>query len=159
MFPTDLAPFKYEALPLGSIKASGWLQDQLKLMSDGLAGNLFNFYRYVAHSTWMGGQDEYSDLRESATYWFNGIVPLAFTLDDDRLKTQAKTFLDHQIDNQWDDGWLGPEKTRNERVLWARSYLLLGMMVRSHFQNTTIDRYEPAERQNVWIEKLMTMTC
>lgn len=126
---TELAPFKYEALPLGSIKAQGWLQDQLRLAGDGLAGNMFDFYRYVGKSTWMGGEDEYSDLRESATYWFNYIVPLAWTLDDDRLKEQAKTFLDHQIDNQWEDGWLGPEETRNERVIWGRSYLLLGMMV------------------------------
>lgn len=90
---------------------------------------MFDFYRYVANSTWMGGQDEYSDLIESATYWFNYIVPLAWTLDDDRLKEQARKFLDHQIENQHEDGWLGPGKTRNERVIWPRSYLLLGMMV------------------------------
>jgi hypothetical protein len=125
----DLAPFKYEGLPLGSIKASGWLHDQLRLSGDGLAGHMFDFYRYVGKSTWMGGDDEYSDLRESATYWFNYIVPLAWTLDDDRLKEQARKFLDYQLENQHEDGWLGPEKTRNERVIWARSYLLLGMMV------------------------------
>ena len=90
---------------------------------------MFDFYRYVGKSTWMGGQDEYSDLRESATYWFNYIVPLAWTLDDNRLKEQAKAFLDYQIDNQFDDGWLGPEEERNERVIWGRSYLLLGMTV------------------------------
>lgn len=90
---------------------------------------MFEFYRYVANTTWMGGQDEYSDLIESATYWFNYIVPLAWTLDDDRLKEQARKFLDHQIENQHKDCWLGPGKTRNERVIWPRSYLLLGMMV------------------------------
>jgi hypothetical protein len=134
MFRTELAPFKYEGLPLGSIKANGWLQDQLRLSGDGLAGHLFDFYRYVRKSSWMGGEEEYSDLRESATYWFNGIVPLAFTLDDDRLKDQAREFLDYVIDNQYEDGWLGPEATRQERCIWARSYLLFGMMVRSDWK-------------------------
>jgi hypothetical protein len=128
-YTIELAPFKYDAFPLGSIKASGWLQDQLRLEGDGLAGNLFDFYRYVGNSTWVGGGSEYSDLRESATYWFNGIVPLAWSLDDDRLKAQAKKFLDYVIDHQYEDGWLGPEKTRNERVIWGRSFLLMGMVV------------------------------
>jgi hypothetical protein len=101
----------------------------LKLSGEGLAGHLFDFYLYVGKSPWVGGEFEHSDLRESAIYWFNGIATLAWTLDDDRLKEQAKQFLDYVIDKQYEDGWLGPEATRQERCIWARSYLLLGMMV------------------------------
>lgn len=50
-----LAPFKYTQFPLGTITATGWLQDQLELEANGLAGHLYNFYRYVAGSTWIGG--------------------------------------------------------------------------------------------------------
>jgi hypothetical protein len=49
-----LVPFKFNTLPLGSIKASGWLEDQLQLSASGLGGHLFEFYRYVERSTWLG---------------------------------------------------------------------------------------------------------
>lgn len=71
-------------------------------------------------------------MRESATYWFNYVVPLAFTLGDDRIKAQAKEFLDYVIDNQFEDGWLGPEEKIEERGIWARAYLLFGMTVWSN---------------------------
>lgn len=126
---TTLAPFKYQDLPLGSIKAHGWLKDQILLSANGLGGHLYDFYRFVAHSTWLGGKTEYSDLRESATYWFNYIVPMAWILDDDRLKSQAKHFLDYTLEHQARDGWLGPEKTKHTRGIWARGYLCSGLVV------------------------------
>jgi hypothetical protein len=110
---------------LGSIKATGWLQDQLVLEANGLAGHLFEFYRYVANSTWVGGTYEYSELHESAPYWF--------TLDDPRLKNQAQQFLDYAIDHQAADGWLGPETTRQTRGIWARSLLFFALMVNIPF--------------------------
>lgn len=125
-----LVPFMFDQLPLGSIKATGWLHDQLQLSADGLAGHLFDFYRYVQRSNWLGGDFEYSELHEAAPYWFNGIVPLAWSLDDQRLKEQARKFLDYTLDHQAEDGWLGPEKTRQTRGIWARALLLFGLTVR-----------------------------
>ncbi len=120
-----LVPFKYESLPLGSIKASGWLQDQLALSADGLGGYLFDFYRYVKRSTWLGGDTEYSELHESAPYWFNYIVPLAWTLDDDRLKQQAREFLDYVL-RAPGVGWLAwpGNDTADSRHLGAEPSLL-----------------------------------
>lgn len=132
LFPVShtLAKFRYDTFPVGSIKPTGWLKDQLTLSANGLAGHEFDFYRYVARSTWLGGTYEYSELHESAPYWFNYIVPLAWTLDDPRLKDQAETFLDYVLDHQADDGWLGPETARETRGIWARSLLLFGLTVR-----------------------------
>jgi hypothetical protein len=83
----------------------------------------------VKDSKWLGGNTEYSDLHESAPYWFNGLVPLAFGLGDPTLKKQVKTFLDYILDHQQEDGWLGPETTPQTRGLWGRCYILLGLMV------------------------------
>ncbi|KAH8655429.1 hypothetical protein BX600DRAFT_515250 [Xylariales sp. PMI_506] len=135
-----LAPFKYESFPVGSIQSSGWLGDQLQLSANGLGGHLFDFYRYVARSTWLGGTFEYSELHESAPYWFNYIVPLAWTLNDERLKQQAKQFLDYVLDHQAPDGWLGPETTRQTRGIWARSLLCFGLVQYAEADPTHTDR-------------------
>lgn len=119
----------YQPLKLGSIQPQGWLLDQLELEASGLAGDMFDFYRFVDDSKWIGGATEYSILDEASPYWFNGIVPLAFGLNDTRLKGQVKYYLDYVIDHQQSDGWLGFETTHQTRGLWARCLLLLGLMV------------------------------
>ena len=124
--------------PLGSIKPLGWFKDQLELEALGLAGNMFDFFRYVNDSKWIGGSSEYSILDEASPYWFNGLVPLAFGLGDARLKSQVKYYLDYVLDHQQSDGWLGFETTPQSRGIWARCLLLLGMMVREpifHYYN------------------------
>ncbi|PIG81121.1 hypothetical protein AARAC_009528 [Aspergillus arachidicola] len=127
MASAKLVSFKYGEIPVGATKPRGWVKDQLRLAADGLAGHMFEFYRYVKNSSWLGGSEEYSELNEAAPYWYNGIVPLAYTLNDERLKAQANQFLDYVIIHQADDGWLGPETTKETRGLWARCLLLLGM--------------------------------
>jgi hypothetical protein len=102
-------------------------------MRDGLPGHEFDFYVYVRNSTWFGGEYEYSDLGESAPYWFNYIVPLAYGLDDARLKRQVSQFVDYVIAHQADDGWIGPE-LGSSRDLWARFPLMLGLTVRSFLE-------------------------
>lgn len=125
---TMLVPYRYSLLDIREVKPEGWIEDQLQLQANGLSGNLVSFYRYVKESTWLGGTEEHSELHESAPYWYNAIVPLAYVLDDQRLKSQANMFLHHVLDHQADDGWLGPETTRQTRGIWARCLLLQGMM-------------------------------
>ncbi len=125
--PSLVLPLTFEALPLGTIKPQAWLRHQLQLEADGLAGNLHGFYHYVAQSPWLGGFAEYSGLNEGFPYWFNGLVPLAYGLDDARLKTQAKETVDYVLTQQVDDGWIGPENS-TARNFWARYPVLLGFI-------------------------------
>ncbi|RAH82390.1 hypothetical protein BO86DRAFT_429272 [Aspergillus japonicus CBS 114.51] len=122
-----MEPFLFNTFAPGAIRPTGWLQDQIQLSADGLGGNLMEFYRYVQRSTWLGGEYEYSELHESSPYWFNYIVPLAWSLDDDALKSQARYYLDYVLDHQANDGWIGPETTRQTRGIWARSLLFFGL--------------------------------
>ncbi|KAI1311370.1 duf1680 domain-containing protein [Xylaria venustula] len=139
----------YQALPLGSVSPQGWFKDQLQRSATGLAGNLFNFYRFVKNSMWLGGDTEYSNLHESAPYWFNGLVPLAFGLDDSTLKNQVKAFLDYILGHQQDDGWLGPETTPQTRGLWGRCYIMLGLMQYAQADPAETDRIVDAMHRYV----------
>ncbi|MFO7775828.1 MAG: hypothetical protein R6W89_08530 [Candidatus Hydrogenedentota bacterium] len=79
----ELAPKAFEPLPLGTIEPEGWLREQLQLQADGLTGNLDTFWPDVMDSGWIGGDAEGW---ERAPYWLDGLVPLAWLLDDDELK-------------------------------------------------------------------------
>lgn len=139
----------YQPLKLGSIQPQGWLLDQLELEASGLAGDMFDFYRFVDDSKWIGGATEYSILDEASPYWFNGIVPLAFGLNDTRLKGQVKYYLDYVIDHQQSDGWLGFETTHQTRGLWARCLLLLGLMQYAEADPTETERIVDAMHRYV----------
>jgi hypothetical protein len=123
--PIAVVPLVFEPLPLGSIKPQGWLNDQMHLMADGLGGHLADFWKYVANSTWTGGKSEYSILHEAWPYWLNAIVPLAYAIDDERLKAQIRRSVDYVLAHQADDGWIGPE-TGSERNIWPRPLVFFG---------------------------------
>src|SRR5262245_43343670 len=73
----------FQSLPLGKIKPAGWLRDQLKLQAAGLSGHLDEFWPDIKDSAWVGGKAEGW---ERVPYWLDGMVPLAFLLDDSSLK-------------------------------------------------------------------------
>ncbi|KAI2782363.1 hypothetical protein F4815DRAFT_492159 [Daldinia loculata] len=145
----------HQSFPLGAIKPRGWFKDQLQLEAHGLAGNLFDFYRFVHDSMWIGGSTEYSVLNEASPYWFNGLVPLAFGLDDPRLKGQVYSYMDYVLDHQQEDGWLGPETTPESRGLWARCYFLLGLMQYAQADPSQEDRIVDAMHRYVQIAHSM----
>ena len=97
----------YTALPLGTIKPKGWLLTMLELQRDGLTGHLDSIYDIVCgpDNGWLGGS---GDGWERGPYWLDGLVPLAFILDDEELKLKAKQWIDWSIENQRKNGYFGP---------------------------------------------------
>jgi uncharacterized protein len=97
----------YTPLPLKCIKPQGWLLTMLELQRDGLTGNLDSIYSVVCgpDNGWLGGK---GDLWERGPYWIDGLVPLAFILDDEPLKTKVSQWIGWSIENQRENGYFGP---------------------------------------------------
>lgn len=97
----------YLELPLGTIKPNGWLLEQLKSMKTGLTGNLDEIYPEVVgkRNGWLGGD---GDGWERGPYWIDGLLPLAYILDDAALKEKAQPWIEWTLNNQQESGYLGP---------------------------------------------------
>lgn len=118
-----MVPFVYDEIPLGQITPKGWLLAEMETEAAGLGGHLYDFYRFVHNSSWLGGTQEYSKLNEAFPYWLNALVPLAYTLNDARLKAQVHSATDYLLQHMIAaDGWIGPEKD-GYRLLWARTLI------------------------------------
>jgi len=103
-----LLPLALEPLPLGSIHPEGWLEQQLRIQANGLSGHLDEFWADIKDSGWIGGKAEGW---ERVPYWLDGVVPLAYGLNDEQLKQKAVRFIDYALRHQQEDGWLGPNQS------------------------------------------------
>ncbi len=102
-----LLPSPYTELPLGAIRAQGWLLQQLKTQARGLTGRLDEVYPQVCgqRNGWLGGD---GDGWERGPYWLDGLLPLAYILKDPRLIEKTKPWIEWSLNNQREDGYFGP---------------------------------------------------
>jgi hypothetical protein len=105
-----------EPLPLGAIRPKGWLLNQLRIQADGLSGHLDEFWQDVKNSAWFGGGAEGW---ERAPYWLDGVVPLAFLLDDPKLKAKVIRYMDAIISRQDKTGHIAPSGDPAGYDIWA----------------------------------------
>src|SRR3989339_965036 len=129
----------FKPLPLGTVLPKDWLLEQLKIQADGLSGHLDEFWKETGpDSGWLGGKAESWEL---GPYYLDGLVPLAYLLNDDRLKKKAAKWMNWTLSNIGDNGWLGP-KTDNEDQWWPRAVMMKAL---SQYAEATSDRrVEPA---------------
>lgn len=127
----------FSFLPLGEIKPSGWLRDQLRIQADGMSGRLHEHWPDVGpNSGWLGGTGEHW---ERGPYFVDGILPLAYLLDDEKLKAQANKFVEWTLNNQSPDGKLGPAKNDD----WWPNMVMLKVLIQ-HYEVTGDKRVLPA---------------
>ena len=101
----------------GAVKPAGWLLDNARTNRDGFTGHLdevdMHFRRawskdWTAHgkclnwARWENGKevsrDDCSWSTEAGSYWFEGLVKLAWQLDDEGLKALAKRKLETYLE-------------------------------------------------------------
>jgi len=124
-YPVNTAPLAkkaYVKLPLGSVKPEGWLKDQLMIQANGLTGHLDEFWEDLVNSGWRGGEGE---SWERGPYYLDGLVPLAYILDNERLKEKVKGWMSFILESQKENGWFGPEKITDRWPLAVASKVLM----------------------------------
>ena len=79
----------YLELPLGAIKPHDWLKEMLIRQKKGSTGNLDKLYPLVMNNRngWLGGD---GDQWERRPYWIDGLLPLAYILNDQALIAKVK---------------------------------------------------------------------
>jgi uncharacterized protein len=116
---SPLASGVFARLPLGSIRPRGWLLETLRTQAAGLSGHLGEIWPDVGlDSGWLGGKGE---SWERGPYYLDGLLPLAYLLNDSRLKSIGQGFIDWILDNPWPNGMLGPKKNDD---WWPRIVML-----------------------------------
>ncbi|HXW03757.1 MAG TPA: beta-L-arabinofuranosidase domain-containing protein [Vicinamibacterales bacterium] len=131
-----LAEPAFRFLPPGAIRPAGWLARQLRLQADGLSGHLDEFWPDVGQSQWFGGTAEGW---ERAPYWLDGVIPLAWMLDDHPLQTRIGKYMEYILTHQRPDGWYGPyplDAVAKRYDMWA---ILLANKVLAQYHATTGD--------------------
>ncbi len=136
-------------LPLGAVRPEGWLKDQLYKMKDGMTGHLDELYPEVMGSRngWLGGN---GDVWERGPYWIDGLVPLAYILDDEALKAKVQPWIEWTLQSQTDDGYFGPSEDHepetglqrtNSKDWWPKMVVLKFM--KQYYEATQDERVIP----------------
>ncbi len=117
--------------PSGSIRPQGWLLRQLHVQASGLSGHLDETWADVGpNSGWLGGSGE---SWERGPYFLDGLIPLAYLLDDAGLKAKAQKYINWTVEHQQPNGMIGPASNDD---WWPRIVML---KVLTQYQELTGD--------------------
>ena len=118
-------------LPLGAVLPKGWLRRQLQIQAEGLTGHLDEIWADVGkNSGWLGGTGE---SWERGPYFVDGLVPLAYLLQDERLIAKARPWVEWTLTHQGEDGRIGPPKNTD----WWPNMVMLKAL--TQYQEATGD--------------------
>lgn len=115
-----LPPNALSPLPLGAIRPEGWLLDQLNTQAEAVKARLDQLWPEA--------------LTVAALCRLDGLVALAWTLDDAALKDRALWHIEALIASQREDGWFGP---RDNADYWP---LIASLRAMRHYFMAENDR-------------------
>jgi len=149
---------KYQTLPFGCIKPSGWLKTQMMKDMGGFLGNLDKLIPYLLNDPIYGAarlrkQSKAKDLgnlksgdaagdeqykwwnSETQSNWWDGYIRNAFLLGDQEAIEKVKNYIDRMLATQEEDGYLGiyDKELRYQfkgenGELWAKTTLYRGLL-------------------------------
>ncbi|PZE21625.1 beta-L-arabinofuranosidase domain-containing protein [Paenibacillus xerothermodurans] len=131
----------FTPLPLGSVKPDGWIRDQLRIQADGSTGHLEEHWSDVGPDNgWLGGQGE---SWERGPYYLDGLIPLAFLLEDEELIAKASKWIEWSLASQQENGMFGPQHITtvnndvNKKQDWWHYTIMLKVL--TQYQEATGD--------------------
>jgi DUF1680 family protein len=134
-------------LPLGSVRADGWLAHQLDLMANGQVGHLEELSGFLSvNSGWLGGTERGW---EEAAYWFRGFYDLAQLTGDERLRKIATRWIEAVITSQQKDGYYGSSYNRlvegknGQKIVDVWPHMVMNDALISHCEATGDARIVP----------------
>ncbi|MFI5837241.1 beta-L-arabinofuranosidase domain-containing protein [Micromonospora sp. NPDC051300] len=110
-YPAGLTRTPFLKLPTGSIRAAGWLREQLTLETTGIAGA----YDEVSHFLVRGDSGWTNPAKagwEELTYWLRGLAALAGVTGDPGLRGKVSAWVEGILATQQPDGFFGPTRLR-----------------------------------------------
>jgi len=127
-----LAQPAFLMLPLGAIRPTGWLRRQLEVQAQGLSGHLDETWPDVgSDSGWLGGK---GDSWERGPYYLDGLLPMAYLLEDRRLKEKSQRYIEWTLTSRKADGLFGPAVKAED--WWPRMVMLKAL---TQYQEATGD--------------------
>lgn len=115
--------YRLTPLKLGAVEPKGWLRDQLVVQKNGLTSHIEEIWPDLGpDSGWLGGPGE---SWERGPYYLDGLIPLAWSLEDNALKQKAMKWLDWMLASQDDSGFFGPKSNKD---WWPRIVALKALM-------------------------------
>ena len=122
--------------PLGSIRPTGWLRDQLEIQLRGLTGMLEEHWPDIRDSAWHGGTGE---SWERGPYFLDGQLPQAYALGDKEQIAYAQEWIEWTLKSQKESGDFGPD-TQNPD--WWPQMVMLKVLIQ-YFEATDDARIIP----------------
>lgn len=93
-------------LPLGAIRPEGWLLEQIRMQMAGVTADFAKVCPQLKENgEWVADAD--GDLTRGM-YYLEGMVYLAWVMDDEDMKARAAQCVDQLIASQRENGWFGP---------------------------------------------------
>ena len=158
-------------LPVGAVKPQGWLKATMRGSADGITGHLHEYKSHIMWNTWDNRQyrathayvsedperiknpDPVWGPFEVQAYWADGLVQLAYILDDERLKKVADTFVNNLLAGQKADGYIGgwpdhPYTSSEGGDIYTQGQILRVLM--SYYSATEDSRIIPAMQKALW---------
>ncbi|TKC15429.1 beta-L-arabinofuranosidase domain-containing protein [Robertmurraya kyonggiensis] len=126
----------FKSLPLGSIKPTGWLKNQLEIQANGFTGHLDEHWEDVGpNNGWLGGS---GDSWERGPYYLDGLLPLAYLLDDEKLIKKVQPWIEWALNSQREDGSFGPSNLIQLNAVlgdnqdWWQEMIMLKVLTQFH---------------------------
>ena len=168
--PTTKVPEKYQALPFGSIKPSGWLKTQMQKDIEGFVGNLDKLVPELiqdpiyssgrlhknSKAKELGNQKEGDAAgdeqykwwnSETQSNWWDGYIRNVLLLDDAAGRKKVEQYIQAVLQSQDEDGYIGiyDKELRytfssENGELWSKATLYRGLLA----------YYEYTKDQKVW---------